>query len=693
MPAATRNFRHLNSEGRWPGFAMTGLESDDAGVLRLDSLPVLADSGVDAESLPAPAGVTGVAADSSGAIYAVDRDSGAVVRLDDCVGSGRRETILRSSGDLAGIAIAPLRHALYLAERSAGRVRIVDLDSGQTTDSWAGLDQPTALAFDGTGALYVVESASGHVRKFGVSGLEDAAFAAATAAIAATDVAAVTVNGDTTVYILDAPGRLIHPVAADGSPAGAPFGQADLQQPLGIAADTACVYVGDNGRRRLLAFKRGPEHHFVGEAIHYRGPVAGLAIVPLKGGLLLHSGSNATILRLERNAGRRSQGLLWSTAPIRAGARKRLWSRLKALAQTNGGGLQFFWAFGLNAPPVAPESTDPFPATHWLAGPSSVLDLHLGEVEDERLWLAARFSSDGFGNPTLEQIRVEFDREGYIQNLPAIYREGPGAELLSRFLTLFETFFEEGQAGIRHLPDLFDPYAVPAEALDWLASWLAVEIHEDWSEDMRRETVATAYERYARRGTPQSLREELWRQAGVRVHIAEPLQRAHVWTLPRDPDPCACGGDPNCECGCAAGGSSLGWSTMLAPAEWQGAVAGVSATLDQSHLIFGEEIGSPLWRDFAHRFTVYLYRGASDCPGRAAEIEAVIAREKPAHTLHRVCPIEPRMRVGFQAVVGVDAVVAGQSPTRLESGENEWILGGPPPGRVGASRVGMTTRL
>jgi hypothetical protein len=132
---------------------------------------------------------------------------------------------------------------------------------------------------------------------------------------------------------------------------------------------------------------------------------------------------------------------------------------------------------------------------------------------------------------------------------------------------------------------------------------------------------------------------------------------------------------------------------MLAPAEWQGAVAGVSATLDQSHLIPGEEIGSPLWRDYAHRFTVYLYRGASDCPGRREEIDAVIAREKPAHTLHHVCAIEPRMRVGFQAVVGVDAVVAGQSPTRLDSGGNELILGGPPPGRVGASRVGMAARL
>jgi len=694
MPEQQRNFRHLNREGLWPGFATAGLEADGEGVLRLEALPLLTEEpDFDAEALTGPTGVTGVTADEDGSVYAVDGDANVVVRLQDCAGEGGREVVIRSPGGAAGVAVAPHRRSLYVAEPAAGRVRIVDLTNGRANEAWTGLDQPTALAFDGKGALYVVESGSGRLRKLAPTGIEDAAFRTAVAGIAATDVAAITVDGATMVYALDAAAPAIHVVDADGTEAAAPFGQADLKQPLGIAADETRVYVGDNEARRVLTYTRG-EHKKAGVAIGYRGPVAGLALAH-EGGLLVHTGSATLVARLTRNAGRRAHGDLWSIEPALVGERNRFWGRLKALANHGGGGLQFYWAFGINAPTVDPGSDDPFPATDWLAGPPSVLDLHLGGVEDERIWVGARLTSDGRADPSLEQIRVEYDREGYIEHLPAVYRESPGDQFLARFLTLFETFFEEGQTAIRQLPELFDPWAVPAEALDWLATWLAVELDEDWSDQQRREAVATAYERYARRGTPRGMREEIWRRTGLRAHVVEPLQFAEVWTLPPAPDPCACGGgDPDCDCGCTSVRASvLGRNTMLAPAEPQGAVAGTSAVLDESHVISNEEIGSPLWRDRAHRFTVYLHRGRADCPGRRAEVEAVIASEKPAHTLHQVCTIEPRMRVGYQAIVGLDAVVAGRSPTRLDSNDDEWILGGPPPGRVGASRVGMSTRL
>jgi hypothetical protein len=45
----------------------------------------------------------------------------------------------------------------------------------------------------------------------------------------------------------------------------------------------------------------------------------------------------------------------------------------------------------------------------------------------------------------------------------------------------------------------------------------------------------------------------------------------------------------------------------------------------------------------------------------------VIDGEKPAHTDYRLCPVEARMRVGFQARIGVDAIVAGlREPLALD---------------------------
>jgi hypothetical protein len=76
----------------------------------------------------------------------------------------------------------------------------------------------------------------------------------------------------------------------------------------------------------------------------------------------------------------------------------------------------------------------------------------------------------------------------------------------------------------------------------------------------------------------------------------------------------------------------------------------------------------------------------------------VIEREKPAHTMYHLCIVEPRMRVGFQARVGIDTVVAGApTPSKLDDQMvlgTDVALGGQPGGRIGErSHVGMTTRV
>ena len=82
-------------------------------------------------------------------------------------------------------------------------------------------------------------------------------------------------------------------------------------------------------------------------------------------------------------------------------------------------------------------------------------------------------------------------------------------------------------------------------------------------------------------------------------------------------------------------------------------------------------------------------------------LEAVLEHEKPAHTDYHLCLIEPRFRVGFQAQVGIDTIVASPAP-ELTLGE-EQALGfatilndaeDEPSGRIGRrSRVGRGTRL
>jgi hypothetical protein len=101
---------------------------------------------------------------------------------------------------------------------------------------------------------------------------------------------------------------------------------------------------------------------------------------------------------------------------------------------------------------------------------------------------------------------------------------------------------------------------------------------------------------------------------------------------------------------------------MLAPGPLQGAVLNTTATVDQSHITSGEPFGAELYEDVAHRFCVSIYCAELTSPDALARVRQVLDREKPAHTAYDLCLIEPAMRVGAQARVGIDAIV-GQAGT------------------------------
>ena len=494
------------------------------------------------------------------------------------------------------------------------------------------------------------------------------------------------------VFVFDAQGQ---PVLAHG------FGVEQLQKPMGIAVTEDAIYVGDNDRRRVLKFKKGDDNSLVDEAVGYQGPVAALSLDD-KGYLLVHTGTNLAPVRLALIKGYLTKGILWSRA-IKSANPKVLWHRLRA--DINKLGLNAHLQFFLHTSddesdhPSDPSHANSFTDPKWRPMPLDVTDMFIGGDPACCLWIGAQFSGDGHSTPVVSQMRVEFDHETYLSHLPAIYSDNlPSREFLVRFLSLFESFFGEVESDITNLPALFNPAAVPAEFLPWLDGWLALNLDEEWDEKTKREAIAQAFAAYAKRGTAEGLRESLRVYGGVHAIIEEPILNAAWWSLPAQKEAPSITHGSTGESWQATENSILGFTTMLAPAEAQGAVVGTTAVLDQSHLITGEELGAPLFTDVAHQFSVLTYRGELKCQETLAKVRAVIEREKPAHTLYHLCIVEPRMRVGFQARVGIDTVVAGPPPA-VELGEAPGFgpylaLGGRPPARLGdQSRVGLTARI
>jgi phage tail-like protein len=109
------------------------------------------------------------------------------------------------------------------------------------------------------------------------------------------------------------------------------------------------------------------------------------------------------------------------------------------------------------------------------------------------------------------------------------------------------------------------------------------------------------------------------------------------------------------------------------------------------------DFGATLFSDYAHLFTVVV-SGARCCEAQQRRaLRSAIDAEKPAHTDYHLCFAEARMRVGYQARLGIDAIVAeGPLPMRLDGttlGRDSYLAGESPAlARVGATaRVGQNT--
>jgi phage tail-like protein len=370
---------------------------------------------------------------------------------------------------------------------------------------------------------------------------------------------------------------------------------------------------------------------------------------------------------------------IFQAGPFQTSADSTHWFRLRVYAEALAERTQlqlFTYTSDDAALPFEPTPETQFTTPGWQALPLNSLEGLIRNAPARHLWVGGILSSDGQDSPRLRQIRVEYGRDTYLPYLPAIYGQGESRrDFLERFLSLHESGLSALEEMIDDLPQLFDPLAAPDEPfpswLAWLAGWLAFDLNEVWSEAETRRYLAQAFALYGQRGTLEGLRRYLKLYAGVEAHITEPAQHTHLWALGET--------------------SSLGMTTMLAPAQVQGAVVGTSATLDQSHLTQREQFGAALFEDLAHRFCVQVYRAELSRPGALADVHAVLDREKPAHTSYHLCVIEPRMQVGVQSRVGIDAIV-GQGPPLAQVGMvlDSGVLSAAPPDP--ALRVGIQSR-
>ncbi|MCG5212178.1 phage tail protein [Streptosporangium sp. KLBMP 9127] len=669
-----------------------------------------------------------------------------ILRVDGCDGhTGPPACLGGVAGDRTrlydprGLLVHAGRHALVVADAGSHRLLLFDLATRQLLDIWGdtglppapsgrpgSFDTPVALAADPDGHVYVADRR--RVQRFTAAGRVVPGFWRTLRAAAGTvanpvALAVVTEAGRSRVCVLD--GRALLVVDQDGHLLEE-HELAVAGDPLGLAVTDDAIYVGENGPAGGGVVRLRRDGSYVGSAPGYEGPVAALAL-DHRGGLLVHPGGGNPPVRLALNGAFVRRGIAWGGPFGGFSDLVKSWHRLAATmdALPEGARAEFFVHTADDAgtpppvgrdggrlgalPPVGRGAAAPapvrrgghatderggspsdgpggeFPAPAWASGPRE----HLIDRPDARLaWVGVRLTGEGTTSAAVGQVRLEFDHRGYLEHLPAIYRSDDAAAFLPRYLALAESLFREVEGEISGLDRLLDPGGAPPPFLAQLARWVALDAAPGWDEARLRDAVAAAYPGSALRGTAAGLRAALCRFTGLDAWIEEPVVQASWWALASGP----AGPDAERET------SVLGVTTMLAAARPEGSVLGSTATLGGSHLISGEEYGTPLFETVAHRFTVHVYQGAAFSHDRLRAVRDLVDREKPAHTEYQVRVVEPRFVIGVQSRVGADAIVGGPpAEARLDGGAvlgETFVLGGDPPGRVGErARIGEDTVL
>jgi phage tail-like protein len=285
------------------------------------------------------------------------------------------------------------------------------------------------------------------------------------------------------------------------------------------------------------------------------------------------------------------------------------------------------------------------------------------------LWLRLRLTGTERRTPALFALRATCPRPSLMDLLPAYWRGDPvSADATDRSLALFEGFVTETDARITALRHMLSASTTPREALDWLASFVALVFDARVAEDVRRSLLAEAMTLWRQRGTLPGLTRLLSILARAPVQIIEGfrLRRESTAVL------------GTADWGVLGPGLQIGDDEGIdtaptEPWEQQLALKHVGITLRRAAIRAEGGTSCPeadppdplqadalirFHRRFAHRFTVVVPACRTD--DLAAVLDLATETHKPAHTIHDFCWLDAGFRLGAGSLVGIARI--GQRP-------------------------------
>ena len=317
----------------------------------------------------------------------------------------------------------------------------------------------------------------------------------------------------------------------------------------------------------------------------------------------------------------------------------------------------------------------------------------LSGCDAARLHTALIQQSDEGARPlTGRYLRVEFDLTGNGQDTPLIYAlrawgprfsyrdrylpelyhdpAAPGANFLDRYLALFESVLTPLEDQVADAWRLTRPGTAPADALDWLASWIGLGLDPGLSEPQKRRMIREATALWRWRGTLVGLQRmlDVVTDDGVRrgdfvvvEHFR--LRRTFATILGADLAPSE---DPLTRGTAVSGNSLIGPTFYLGAPEQKEFFALFRPELLEDPLTSPDErtrasaAVAELLEHYANRVTVLVHGDAGD--DHFNLIRRVVERECPAHVEPRVLRARRPLIVGLTSLLAVNSYLRPRPP-------------------------------
>ena len=321
------------------------------------------------------------------------------------------------------------------------------------------------------------------------------------------------------------------------------------------------------------------------------------------------------------------------------------------------------------------------------------------------LWIEITLAGDGLASPALNRLDIEFPRISLARYLPAEFVAQPiAADFTDRLLAIFDQGFRSVETQLDQIGYLFDARSTPAAMLDWLASWIGLALPRGLSEARRRRLLRHMPRLFAQRGTVEGVRQILMLHLGLDLQACAPAPAPAPARRcgPACPAPERCPEPPRLilehwrlrrwlflDRG-RLGESSRLWGESILNRSRVG--AGMQAGVSQLKLE-RDPLRDP-FHAHAHIFSVFLPAACGATPAARRRIEALLAREGPAHTQAQVHWVSPNMRLGIQCTLGFDTVLGMPRRPAAEVGATRLGAGAPlQDSTAGARHLGINTQF